>query len=150
MSIGEFCNRDVIVTNKETSITEAAQLMRKYHVGDLLVTVSEQDKHIPIGIVTDRDIVIELIAKEQDLSTVTVGDIMSSELYTAREQDALIDTVKNMRSKGIRRIPVIDSMHNLVGIFSLDDAIEIIAEQLQDLAGTIHQEQRHEQHSRVN
>jgi len=149
-TIGELCTRDVIITSPETTITEAAQLMRKYHVGDLLVTTGNSGKHTPIGIVTDRDIVVELIAMELDVSTVTVGDIMSQNLHTAGEEDGLTETIKNMRDAGVRRLPVVDSEQNLIGIFSLDDAVEIVAEQLHDLTGIIHQEQRQEHRSRVN
>jgi predicted transcriptional regulator len=150
VSVGEYCNRDVIVTTKATSIIEVARLMRHYHVGDLVITTSDSNKHTPIGIITDRDIVVELVAKELDLATLTVGDVMSHEIHIASEQDSLLDTVKSMRNKGVRRIPVIDSMENLVGIFSLDDAIDVIAEQLQDLAGLIQHEQRREHKIRAN
>jgi CBS domain-containing protein len=80
MPIGEFCNREVVYATRETSIPVAAQLMRHYHVGDLVVVDEVDDKRVPIGIVTDRDIVIEIISQSLDLNEFNVGDIMSPQL----------------------------------------------------------------------
>ncbi len=144
MSVGRFCNRDVIFAQKDSSVPEAARLMREYHVGDLVVVEERNGERVPIGIVTDRDIVIEIIAEEVDMNGVTVGDIMSFELVTAREGDDLIDTIKLMGAKGIRRIPVVNESNALVGILSVDDLIELFSEQLTDLAKLIVREQKRE------
>src|SRR3970282_2174334 len=85
MSIGEICNRETVFTTKESSIRQAAQLMREQHVGDLVVVEEKAGRRTPLGILTDRDLVIEILAKDVDMNTVTVGDVMSNELLTARE-----------------------------------------------------------------
>ena len=85
MSIGEFCTREVVIAERDTGIVELTQLMRKHHVGDVVVVEKKGDLAVPVGIITDRDIVVELIAGEVDLDSVTTGDVMSPELITAGE-----------------------------------------------------------------
>ncbi len=145
MSVGEVCNRNVVFIDKEGSIVEAAQLMRSHHVGTLVVVDPSQGKNSnPVGILTDRDLVIEIIAQEVDINSATVGDVMSGDLVTARESDDLLDTIKVMRSKGVRRVPVIAQDESLVGIVSVDDIIDILSEQLSDVVGLMLREQERE------
>ena len=87
MTIGEFCNREVIISNREDSVLEAAKLMRKYHVGDIIVVEQRGDERVPVGILTDRDIVVELVAREVDATDVTVGEAMSNDLLTVNENE---------------------------------------------------------------
>lgn len=145
MSVGEICNRNVSVVEKERSIQEAAELMRKHHVGDLIVVGYDHNRKIPIGIVTDRDIVVELIAKKIPTDAVTVGDVMSYELVTAMEDDDLLQTLKLMRAKGARRLPVVDSGGSLVGILTVDDIVGLLAETLSDVSKLIERQQHLEQ-----
>ncbi|MBI3778643.1 MAG: CBS domain-containing protein [Gammaproteobacteria bacterium] len=148
MSVGEICNRDVVFIHKEASIPDAARLMREYHVGDLVVVQEKTGKRVPVGIVTDRDIVLEVIAEGVSMDDVTVGDIMSNNLVTARENDGLFETVKVMRARGIRRLPVVDGGSELVGILSVDDLIDLFSEHIADLAWLIAREQRREEEKR--
>ena len=148
MLVGKICNREVVFVEPESSITQAAQLMREHHVGGLVVAREKSGKRVPVGIVTDRDIVIEVIAEGVEMSDISVGDIMSNRLVTARESDDLLDTIKIMRARGIRRLPVIDDDGALAGILTVDDLIELFAEQLGDLARLIALEQKREQESR--
>jgi CBS domain-containing protein len=140
MSVGTICNREVVVTEKESSVSEAAKLMREYHVGNVIVIENRNGLNYPVGVVTDRDIVVKLIAKDIDIDAVDVGIIMAEDLVVARENDDLIDTVKKMCSKGIRRLPVVDAGGALIGILAMDDLIDLLAEQLRDLAGLIRKE----------
>jgi CBS domain-containing protein len=134
MSIGEFCTREVVIVERGTGIVELAQLMRKHHVGDVIVVDIQGDLVVPVGIVTDRDIVVELIAGEVDLDSVTTGDVMNPELITAKEKEGIWDTLQSMRSKGIRRMPVINEDGGLEGILTVDDLIELLADELDLLA----------------
>ena len=145
MSVGEICNRNVAVVAKESSIQEAAELMRKRHVGDLIVVGDDHNRKIPIGILTDRDIVVELIAKKVPADAVTVGDIMSYELVTAMEDDDMLQTLKLMRAKGARRLPVVDAGGSLVGVLTVDDIVELIAATLSDVSKLIERQQHLEQ-----
>lgn len=148
MLVGEYCNRDVVIVDKACSVREAARLMRTQHVGDLIVVEERDGKRIPVGIVTDRDIVLEVIAKDVDLNAVAIGDVMSFELTTASEDDEVLETVKLMRAKGVRRAPVVDKQDALVGILAVDDLIELLQEFVTDIGGLIVREQKREQRKR--
>jgi CBS domain-containing protein len=144
MTVGAVCNREVVFIQRGASIPEAARLMREYHVGDLVVVDEKAGRRVPVGIVTDRDIVLEVIAEGVGLNDVGVGDIMSAELVTAHEGDDLIETIKRMRAKGIRRLPVVNDDNELAGILSVDDLIDLFSETLTDLARLIAREQTRE------
>ena len=148
MTVGKVCNREVVFIRREASVPEAARLMREYHVGDIVVVDETTGKRVPVGIVTDRDIVLEVIAEGVNVNDVSVGDIMSNSLVTARENDSVLDTIKIMRAKGIRRLPVINDDNELSGILSVDDLIDLMSEQIADLAKLIAREQKHEQEKR--
>jgi CBS domain-containing protein len=148
MAIGEVCNRDVVVVKKDESALDAALLMRRFHVGDLVVIEEEGGQRIPVGILTDRDIVIEAVAEDVNSRELTVGDIMSVDLVTVNEDEDIVDTVKMMRANGIRRVPVVDRSGVLVGIVTVDDLIELLAEVLDDLTKLIRREQKREQETR--
>lgn len=134
MSIGELCNREVMFAIRKTSITEAAQLMRQYHVGDLVVVDLVEGKRVPVGIVTDRDIVIEIVGDSLSVDDFTVGDIMRQQLISVQEKDGVLETIRLMRAHGIRRIPVIDEEGGLAGIVSVDDMLDLLAGELTELA----------------
>lgn len=148
MSVGEYCNREVVVTQKNIGIQEAARLMREFHVGDLIVVERIDDKNVPIGIITDRDLVIEILAQDISLDSVTVGDVMQANPATAQEQDGLWDTLKRMRSLGVRRIPVVNVGGSLEGILTLDDVLELLTEELTDLVKLVKHEIGKESHIR--
>ena len=133
MTIGEFCNREVIIVDRATTILEAAKLMRSKHVGDLVVTDSREGHMVPVGILTDRDIVVELLADEVELDKVSVGDAMSYELVSIKQQQGVQEAIEKMRARGVRRLPVVDDAGALVGIVTVDDLLELLAEQLTDL-----------------
>jgi CBS domain-containing protein len=143
MKIGEVCNRTVIIATRDTSLGEASRLMRQHHVGSLVV-VDELDGRMPVGIVTDRDIVVEVVAADLDHRTMKVGEIMGNSLITASEDDDSLDTLKVMRQRGVRRIPVVAASGTLVGIVTLDDLLGIVGEELGDIVRSIDNEQSRE------
>ena len=134
MTTGAFCTREVVIAEKSTGIVELTQLMRKHHVGDVVVVDKQGEKVIPVGVVTDRDIVVELVALEVDLASVTAGEVMSRELVTGRDTESIWDSLQRMRRKGIRRMPVVNEAGSLEGILTVDDLIELLADELSTLA----------------
>ena len=148
MSAGEYCNRDVVVVSQTDPVQEAVTLMRKHHVGDVIVVEHSEQGAVPLGILTDRDIVLEIMAEDVDLKMVSIGDVMSYELITVTESTTLIDTIKLMRQKGIRRIPVVNDKGTLQGLLSVDDLLELLAEQLNDIVALISKEQSSESRRR--
>jgi predicted transcriptional regulator len=144
MSVREICNREVVICRPDDSIQEAVKVMRDQHVGDVIIAEERENGCVPVGILTDRDIVIELLAKEVDLKSVTCADVMSSELITAKEDDEILATIELMRDKGVRRIPVVNQQGGLEGILTVDDMIELLSEQLTDLVRLFGRELNHE------
>jgi CBS domain-containing protein len=134
MLIGAIATREVVFCARDMSAFEVAQLMRSNHVGDLVVVEQRKGKPIPVGIVTDRDLAVEVMAKEVDPKTVTAGEIMTPELVVAVENEDIFDAIKKMHWKGIRRMPVVNSEGELVGIATFDDLVEFLAQAQVDVA----------------
>lgn len=134
MTTGEFCTREVVIAEKDASIHELAQLMRTYHVGDVIIVERRAEEAVPVGIVTDRDIVVEVVAQEVDLKSVRAADIMSYELLSVREDEEIWDVLLQMSEQGVRRVPVVNGGGGLEGVLALDDMIELLAEELSLLA----------------
>ncbi len=148
MSLGQICNRETVVIGKDESIITAARLMREFHVGSVVVVEETERGNKPVGIVTDRDLVVEILAAELDPGVVSVGDIMSFELATARDDEPTWEALQRMRNKGIRRMPIVDQDGLLVGIISTDDLLELLAEELGQLVRIIGREREHEARAR--
>ncbi len=147
MNIGEICSRVVLVAQRETPVSDAARLMRQHHVGALVI-VDQADGARPVGIVTDRDMVVEVLAEDVAPDKLTVGDIMSVDIVNVGAQDGVFETIGLMQGKGVRRVVVTDDANQLIGIVSLDDLLEVLAEELIGLAKTIAGEQRRERKAR--
>jgi len=148
MRVGEYCNREVVVIEEDGSITETARIMREYHVGDVIIVRSQHGKQIPLGILTDRDIALEIVAKSADPETVRAGDAMSYELSTVNEDDDLMHAIEIMRDKGIRRLPVVDIDEALVGILTVDDVLDLFSEVFIDIVHLVDQQRRREAKTR--
>jgi CBS domain-containing protein len=144
MPIGEICNRDVVIVTSSDTIQEAAKLMRQHHVGDVVVVEERGSVRVPVGIVTDRDLVVEILATELDPGVITVGDIMERELVTVKEGTGIFEAIQYMRSKAIRRLPIVDESGALLGILSFDDLLELLSEELLGIAKLVKHQQRKE------
>ena len=148
MSISELCNREVIISEAEATALDAAKLMRKHHVGDVIIVKSENNIRRPIGIVTDRDLIVEIMATELDPAVITVGDIMVPNLVTVQETTEIFETIQYMRRKAVRRAPVIDDKGGLIGIITMDDLLKLLSEELSELAKLIDRETEKESRQR--
>ena len=140
MSVSEVCNRDVIIIQKDESALEAARLMRQHHAGDVVVVEEKGGLRKPVGIVTDRDLVVEIMATGLDPDVITVGDIMVPELVIVKESTGIFETIQYMRRKGVRRLPVIDDRGGLIGIVTLDDFLQLLSEEFSELAKLVSRE----------
>lgn len=148
MTIGDICNREVIVIQRDETAQAAAKLMRQFHVGSIVVIDKTNGSTIPVGVITDRDLIVEIMATELDASVITVGDIMAQELFTVKENAAIHEAVELMRRKTVRRLPVVDESGELIGILTLDDVLQLISEQMLDLAKLVRYEQKKEERHR--
>jgi CBS domain-containing protein len=144
MAVGEICNREVVIAEKALSVVDAARLMREHHVGDLVVVETRDGRKHPVGIVTDRDIVVEVVAAGVNPDSLNVGDIMGPEVATVRESEGLFEALRYMRGKGVRRMPVVDNTGGLVGILTMDDMLSLLAEEMTELAKLVSHERQRE------
>jgi CBS domain-containing protein len=150
MTVGDICNRSVVIAPKTEMIVDAAKRMRTSHVGDLVVVENRNGRHFPVGIVTDRDIVISVVAGDPDhINYLLVSDVMTSDLVTANEQDSTEASLKKMHEHGVRRLPVVDADGALVGILTLDDVLQYLTGQQSELVALVAREQQHERQYRI-
>lgn len=149
MRVGEYCNRDVVVINGNESVKNAAKLMRSYHVGDLVLLEEQENKKVPIGIVTDRDLVVEVIATGVKPDSLLVRDILTEPFNCVFADDSLFTALEMMHSNKIRRLPVVDSDKTLIGIITLDDLIDILAETMAKIVDVVKLQQKKEAKQRT-
>jgi predicted transcriptional regulator len=143
-NIASICQRNVVTVRAYEELTAAARLMREKHVGYLIVAEPDpQDQTVrPVGVLTDRDIVVAVVAKEADVRSLRVEDVMTRAPVVVAEGASIASALREMRRIGVRRVPVVDYRGKLVGVLSLDDVLTVLAAELQDLAGSIRNEQR--------
>lgn len=134
MGIGELCSREVVFVSPGESVGEAARLMREHHIGSLVVVDRKQAMKRPIGMITDRDVAVGVVALGLDPEATPVEVVMRGSVSTLRENDGVARAVALMRSEGVRRIPVVDASGALVGILAADDLIDLLAEEMSGLA----------------
>jgi CBS domain-containing protein len=150
MTAGEICNRNVVVAPKTEMVVDAAKRMRMAHVGDLIVVEDRQDRRLPIGIVTDRDIVLSIVAGDADhINYLSLNDMMTEDLVTAKEEDSLEASVQRMQQHGVRRLPVVDASGSLIGILTMDDLWRHFVQQQGLLLELMAKEEHRERHLRI-
>ena len=126
----DMLNRDVITIVPSAPVSEAAYLMMREDIGSLIVV---DDQMFPIGIVTDRDLVVSAIAEGKDPDEAIVEEVMTKDIVYVEENTNILDILSTMSEYSIRRMPVTKD-GRLTGIVSVDDLIVVIATELVDLA----------------
>lgn len=144
MLLKEICTPDVVFCDRRTSVLEAARIMRKKHIGDLVVVDDPEDACLPVGLVTDRDIVIKVLGEERSASTVTVGEIMCAPIVVASHNEEVSQGIARMRAHGVRRLPITGPLGKLTGVVTLDDLLKELAKTTNALLDIVTQEQDHE------
>jgi len=148
MKLKELCVLDVACCARTTTIAEAARLMRQHHTGDLIVIDEMDGAREPVGIVTDRDIVMEVIAKGRDVHGTTAAEIMAAPLVMAAEFEDVETATERMRTHGVRRLPIVDDNGAVFGIVTLDDLYRVLAERTAALVAITTKEQTREHRGR--
>lgn len=128
----DFATSVVAVVEPETSAVVVAKIMRQHHIGALVV-VDAQEKTHPVGIVTDRDLVLELMAEGLDPAVFTAGDIMTVDLVTASPDMDAMEAVQLMKKHRLRRLILTAPDGHLVGIITMEDVLELLTRELADL-----------------
>lgn len=136
MNIANLCKRRVISIGVDATLREAAALMRKEHVGALLVTANAADGAPPraIGMLTDRDLALEVLARDLDAHGMRVGQVASRGLVTVPENGDLSQAVAAMEAAGVRRLVVTADSGEVTGFVAADDLLAALADELSGLS----------------
>jgi CBS domain-containing protein len=142
MTVRDIFSQPAVTAEPSETVIDAARRMRAEHVGDLVV-VSPEGR--PVGMLTDRDIVVSAVAQSSDrLDRLTVGDVMSRDVVTVHVSDPLDAAVTKMRARGVRRLPVVSADGRTKGIVALDDVLRVMFLELGNLVGVTVQAQKAE------
>ena len=137
MDIRSICRRNLVTVDAASSLAHAAGLMREHHVGFLIVTSNVAQEQRVNGVVTDRDLVIDAMARGLDASRVPVGELANDRIVGIQEDEDIGRAIALMQESGVRRLLVSNAEHRLTGVLSLDDVISVCAAQLDGLADLI-------------
>jgi CBS domain-containing protein len=132
--VGEICTKPVVTVSPDATVHEAAHRMWTRKVGALVVT-DEAGK--PLGILTDRDIVVKVVGPGKDPAKVQVGSIIRRSPTVIREDQGILDATKLLSRRGIRRLPVVDATGKLIGIIALDDLLMLLGSELGHIASAL-------------
>ncbi|MBU6153523.1 MAG: CBS domain-containing protein [Bdellovibrionales bacterium] len=130
MILEKIANRNVVTIPENATMELAAKTMRDQHVGCVVVVEDKGLRKIPIGIITDRDIVVSTSAFGIAPSTVYVRDVMSSAVVTARKNDSFNHVLMLMKEHGVKRIPIVDSEGALMGIVTNHELMTVLSDEL--------------------
>lgn len=131
--LGKICTKPVVTASAQMTVEQAARAMRSKNVGALIVVNTGR----PVGMLTDRDIAIEVVAKGLDPDTARVGDVMHRKPVTILQEQGILDAVKTFARTGIRRLPVVTKNGVLVGVIAVDDVIVLLGNEMGHLAGAL-------------
>ena len=135
MTVGDLAREDVVTVTPETTAVDIATTLADENVGSAVVVEGND----PVGIVTDRDLAVTVIAEGADATTLTAIDVMTGDLFTVEPTEGVFDVLAEMCDAGVRRVPVVDA-DGLAGILTLDDFLVLLATELGNLAGVVESE----------
>ncbi len=137
MNVGQICRRRIVTVDAAATPAQAAELMREHHVGALIVTMQTDEETGVVGVITDRDLVINVLARGLDAGAVEVGDLGGEQVVSVAEDDDVSRAINTMRTSGVRRLLVTNSEERLIGVVSLDDLVDACASDVDGLAQVI-------------
>ncbi|HEY7869720.1 MAG TPA: CBS domain-containing protein [Methylomirabilota bacterium] len=129
--LGKICIKPVVTASAQMTVEEAARAMRSKNVGALVVVNAGR----PIGMLTDRDVAVEVVAKGMDPDTTRVGEVMHKKPITIHQDLGILDAAKVFAKTGVRRLPVVTKGGTLVGVIAVDDLIMLLGNEMGHLAG---------------
>lgn len=149
MRAAEICTRHVVSITTSASIREAALRMRSHHIGALVVADQPNGERVPVGVITDRDIAIAVVAAGIDPDSLTVADVMSRDVATCTESEDLFDIIATMLARSVRRLPVLNDKGGLAGMVSADDVYGALSTHLHMLSHALSRAQVREMEVRT-
>ncbi|MFC7058717.1 CBS domain-containing protein [Halovenus salina] len=132
MTIREMARTDVVTADPETTTREISRLLEEENVGSVIVTEDQE----PVGIVTDRDLALDVIGEGKNSATIAAADVMTEDLFTVEPGESIYDVLAGMRERGVRRVPVVED-GKLAGIVTLDDFIVLLTSELENVSGVV-------------
>jgi len=148
MLLKDVCTLDVACCGPNTTVREAAKAMRRSHVGDLIVVDDPEGERTPIGIVTDRDLVLEVLGNGLDPNHTAVARLMRQPVVIANEDEDITAVIARMRTHAVRRVPVVNTRGATVGIITLDDLLRMLVHEAGTLLEIVSNEQNQERRTR--
>jgi len=136
MSLERVCRKEVVTVSPHTNLLEVARLLRSQHVGSVVVV----EERRPVGILTDRDIIVKVVAEEKDTKAIQAYEIMTTNPALININLDPLDATRIMRERGLRRLPVVDENRHLLGIITLDDLLALLGKETENLAQAVHTE----------
>ena len=136
MSLARVCRKEVVTISPDTNLLEVAKLLRSQHVGSVVVV----EEHRPVGILTDRDIIMKVVAQEKDPKAIRAYEIMTTNPALININLDPLDATRIMWDRGLRRLPVVDENRHLLGILTLDDVLGLLGRETENLAEAVHSE----------
>ncbi|MGE3975521.1 MAG: CBS domain-containing protein [Bdellovibrionales bacterium] len=146
MPISDLCSQKLISVERTATLQHAARLMKKYHVGGVVV-VESNGKNKPVGILTDRDIVLGVVAENLPHTTL-VEDVMSKNVVQVTKSEGISSVIDKMEREGVRRIIVTDDAGNAFGLVSSDDVLQLIAQEMNGLDRLVQRQVQNEKFNR--
>ena len=131
--LGKVCTKPVVTASVNMTVAEAARAMRTKNVGAVVVVNAGR----PLGMLTDRDIALQVVAQGKDPDTVRVGDVMHKKPITIREDQGIFDAAKGFAKSGVRRLPVVDKSGRMVGIVAMDDLMMLLGNEMGHVAAAL-------------
>ena len=125
-----------MTAHRDQSAGNLATVMKEENVGSVII----EDDDRPVGIVTDRDLVVNVLEPRSDPSSVTAGDVMTETPVTVDLDEGIFSAIEVMHEHSVRRLPVVKAGGDIAGIVTLDDLVVLLSDELDDLAGVIEAE----------
>ncbi len=148
MLIKDVCTTNVACCGVDTTAAQAAEMMRKRHVGDLVLVDDPHSEGVPLGVVTDRDLAIEVLGKGLDPATTTLGSLIHTPVVIAYESEDTAQVIGRMREHGVRRVPVVGREGEVTGIITLDDLLRLFVKDASALLEIMTKGETNEKHLR--
>lgn len=133
MAISDLARREVVTVGPEAAVPDVAELMEDESVGSVVVVEGDE----PVGMVTDRDLAIEVVSHGRDPTGLVAADVMTADPFTVRLSDGIYDVLERTSEEGVRRIPVVDDDGRLAGIVTLDDVIVLLTGELEFVSAVV-------------
>lgn len=137
LKIRDVAVRPAVTAHADEAIGACARRMHDEHVGCLVVVEESDGVELPVGVLTDRDIAIEVVAFGLDPATMTAGDVMTDQPAVVDEDEDLLDALERMRERGVRRLPVVRPDGALTGLLALDNLMEALGEEFDGVVGVM-------------